>query len=156
MQGGSCCERCVFAKMCFVYCVAGESVLRMRAPCTVRWKSPFSLKCIESKTKPRTNLVAAQALYKVHATKSRRLKGKQKHLSPQPLEEEERRAALITPQHEERAHKCVCRHVHSGAGKRERERAAITWALSPHPMEVPASSSCPGRPYTGRMRRRSW
>ena len=25
----------------FVYCVAGESVLRMRAPCTVRWKSPF-------------------------------------------------------------------------------------------------------------------
>ena len=84
------CERCVSAKMCFVYCVAGESVLRMRAPCTVRWKSPFFFEMYRKQTKPRTNLVAAQALYKVHATKSRRLKGKQKHLSPQPLEEEER------------------------------------------------------------------
>ena len=54
----------------------------------------FFFEMYQKQTKPRTNLVAAQALYKVHATKSRRLKGKQKHLSPQPLEEEEREGLL--------------------------------------------------------------
>ena len=54
----------------------------------------FFFEMYQKQTKPRTNLVAAQALYKVHATKSRRLKGKQKHLSPQPLEEEERERLL--------------------------------------------------------------